>query len=83
MSYLPDMVERYNNTKHTTTRMAPEEGMDYGNRKTSRDNIQSVAAHNRDLPPIKVGDRVKLAKKSASLKTRSLISIRGQMKPFK
>ncbi len=32
-------------------------------RKTIRDNIQSVAVHNRDLPQIKIGDRVKLARK--------------------
>ena len=57
-------VERkYNNTVHSTTRMKPNEAHEDKNNLEARLNMMNKAKFTRTYPPLKKGDKVRLAVK--------------------
>ena len=64
--YLPDVLEWYDEKKHSTTEMAPKEAIKIENKDKVKENIEETSTWNRSLPNLKVGDKVKLAKKKGT-----------------
>ena len=57
------VVDKYNNTKHTTIGMTPEQARSSTNAEKVKYNITSKAKSNRTYPDLAVGDLVKILRK--------------------
>ena len=55
---LPSVLNKYNNTKHSTTGMQPNEAKKKDNHFEVWLNISNKATYNRKYQPLKVGDKV-------------------------
>ena len=58
----------YNNTKHSTTGLAPNEAVKPSNHFDVWLNISSEATYNRKYPPLEIGDKVRTYVKPKSMK---------------
>ena len=56
---LPSVLQKYNNTEHSTTGLAPNEAVKPSNHMVVWLNISKRATYNRKYEPIKVGDKVR------------------------
>jgi len=65
---LPVILRKYNNTKHSTTNMTPNEATQTDNKLKVWLNIKNKAEFNRKYKPIKVGDKVRTYMKPKSMK---------------
>ena len=63
---LPSVLNKYNNTKHSTTGMQPNEAVKPSNHMEVWLNICSKTTYNRRYPPIKVSDKVRVYQKPKS-----------------
>ena len=57
---LPAILRKYNNTKHSTTGMTPNDAKKEENKMKVWLNIKNKAVFNRKYPPLKVGDFVRI-----------------------
>lgn len=58
-----DVVNKYNNSKHSAIGMTPQEALREDNAEQVKENITDKAKNNRSYPPLKVGDTVKIIRK--------------------
>ena len=65
---LGSVLKKYNNTKHSTTGMEPNEAVKPSNHFEIWLNIINKATYNRKYKPIKVGDKVRTYVKPKSMK---------------
>ena len=65
---LPSVLNKYNNTKHSTTGMQPNEAKKKDNHFEVWLNISNKATYNRKYQPLKVGDKVRTYVKPKSFK---------------
>jgi hypothetical protein len=60
VSQLEPIIDKYNNTKHSTIKMSPNDAKNGSNHLTVSYNIWDGAKRNRKYPDIKVGDDVRV-----------------------
>jgi len=65
---LPSVLKKYNNTKHSTTGVSPNEAKKKSNHVEIWLNINNKAKFNRRYKPIKIGDKVRVYQKPKSFK---------------
>ena len=65
---LTSVLKEYNNTKHSTTGLAPNEATTKDNHFDVWLNINNKATYNRKYPPIKLGGQVRTDVKPKSMK---------------
>ena len=65
---LPHVLNKYNNTKHSTTGLAPNEAVKPSNHMDVWLNISNKATYNRRYPPLKVSNQVRVYQKPKSFK---------------
>jgi hypothetical protein len=64
-TYIDTVVKRYNQKKHGTTQMTPNDAMKLENRTTIRKRLQSVVKTSKKHPTLQVGSKVRVMKKPA------------------
>ena len=60
VSHLEPIINKYNNTKHSTIKMSPNDAKNGNNHLTVSYNIWDGAKRNRKYPDTKVGDEVRV-----------------------
>ncbi len=60
---LKPVINKYNNTVHSTTQMKPIQAHKDSNRLEVKQNLELKASYKRKYPNITVGDHVKIYKK--------------------
>ena len=68
VNILPSVLNKYNNTKHSTTGMKPNEANNKYNHFEIWLNMISKASYNRKYPPLKIGSQVRTYVKPTSMK---------------
>ena len=63
---LGPVLKKYNNAKHSTTGLPPNETKKHSNHMEVWLNISNKATYNRKYPPLSVGQKVKVYQKPKS-----------------
>ena len=69
---LPAVQKKYNNTKHSTTGMQPNEAKNKYNNFEVWFNINSKATYSRKYPPLSIGSQVRTYVKPKSMKKQNV-----------
>ena len=73
-SQLEAVVNKYNNTVHSTIKMSPNDARKEGNKLTASFNIWAQSKKDRVYPELKVGDEVRVMQTEANLKATCINS---------
>ena len=65
---LPSVLKKYDNTKHSTTGLAPNEAVKPSSHMDVWLSISSKATYNRNYPPLKIGSQVRTYVKPHNMK---------------
>lgn len=80
MDILPEILEKYNNTKHSSIKMTPVEASKKENQGLVYYNLCGDMEQLSAKPKFKVGDKVRISKYKRKLKSTRLIGQRRSSK---